>query len=257
MWVHDPERNYRVMATYEGLTREAARTAQAEGQPLALIVWPESMHRGGLYDYPDDPVGQMRALGLTVHAFDASALASRTGAFAERMRSAEPPPPVEMPAVREQVEELREELARAPEIVVNVPGLEDDVHDVTGLARVTRVAAERYELDTDAGYGASLLARLDRFKIRVRGRPVHVAVAGDGANATAVSSSHRSGSRNSTGDRPRAAAVARQDRPGREARHERETVGGERPSPSGEVGDEAGVVVRHGLTIMPPAPYGG
>jgi anion-transporting ArsA/GET3 family ATPase len=32
--------------------------------------------------------------------------------------------------------ELRAELARAPEIVVNVPGLEDDVHDVTGLARV-------------------------------------------------------------------------------------------------------------------------
>lgn len=39
---------------------------------------------------------------------------------------------------------------------------------VDGLARVTRVSDERYELDTDAGFGASLLARIDRFKIRVR-----------------------------------------------------------------------------------------
>lgn len=33
----------------------------------------------GLYEYPDDPVGQMRALGLTVHAFDATALAMDLG----------------------------------------------------------------------------------------------------------------------------------------------------------------------------------
>jgi folate-binding protein YgfZ len=39
---------------------------------------------------------------------------------------------------------------------------------VTSLARVTRSTAERFELDTDAGYGADLLARLDRFKIRVK-----------------------------------------------------------------------------------------
>lgn len=39
---------------------------------------------------------------------------------------------------------------------------------VAGFARVRRVDDERYELDTDAGYGASLLARIDRFKIRVR-----------------------------------------------------------------------------------------
>jgi anion-transporting ArsA/GET3 family ATPase len=38
--------------------------------------------------------------------------------------------------VAEHEAELREELARVPEIVVDVPGLEDDVHDVTGLARV-------------------------------------------------------------------------------------------------------------------------
>ena len=32
--------------------------------------------------------------------------------------------------------ELRRNLSRVPEIVVNVPGLEDDVHDIGGLARV-------------------------------------------------------------------------------------------------------------------------
>lgn len=35
------------------------------------------------------------------------------------------------------------------------------------LARVTRVGEDRFELDTDAGFGNGLLARLDRFKIRV------------------------------------------------------------------------------------------
>ena len=39
---------------------------------------------------------------------------------------------------------------------------------VESLARVTKVSDERYELDTDAGFGEPLLARLDRFKIRVR-----------------------------------------------------------------------------------------
>ncbi len=33
----------------------------------------------GLYDYPDDPVSAMRALGVTVHAFDATALALELG----------------------------------------------------------------------------------------------------------------------------------------------------------------------------------
>ena len=40
------------------------------------------------------------------------------------------------------------------------------------LARVNRPADDRFELDTDAGYGAVLLARLDRFKIRVNGDDV-------------------------------------------------------------------------------------
>jgi tRNA-modifying protein YgfZ len=39
---------------------------------------------------------------------------------------------------------------------------------VASLARVSRTSDERFELDTDAGYGSGLLARLDRFKIRVK-----------------------------------------------------------------------------------------
>lgn len=38
---------------------------------------------------------------------------------------------------------------------------------VESLLRVHRVAADRYRLDTDAGHGAALLARLRRFLIRV------------------------------------------------------------------------------------------
>ncbi len=38
------------------------------------------------------------------------------------------------------------------------------------LARVTMVDAERFELDTDPGFGAVLEARLNRFKIRVKAR---------------------------------------------------------------------------------------
>ena len=48
---------------------------------------------------------------------------------------------------------------------------------VESLARVTKVSDERYELDTDAGWGAALLARIDRFKIRVRAETSLVAAA--------------------------------------------------------------------------------
>ncbi len=39
---------------------------------------------------------------------------------------------------------------------------------VESLARVTRTADERFDFDTDAGYGEALAARLARFKIRVQ-----------------------------------------------------------------------------------------
>ncbi|MEO1056548.1 MAG: hypothetical protein AAFY28_06475 [Actinomycetota bacterium] len=50
---------------------------------------------------------------------------------------------------------------------------------VEGLLRVARTADERFELATDAGFGESLVARLERFKIRVKAelalRPAAVA----------------------------------------------------------------------------------
>jgi tRNA-modifying protein YgfZ len=39
---------------------------------------------------------------------------------------------------------------------------------VESLARVTRTADERFDFDTDAGFGDALAARLNRFKIRVQ-----------------------------------------------------------------------------------------
>ncbi len=39
---------------------------------------------------------------------------------------------------------------------------------VDSLARVTRVTEERFEFDTDVGFGDALAARLSRFKIRVQ-----------------------------------------------------------------------------------------
>lgn len=38
---------------------------------------------------------------------------------------------------------------------------------VESLARVTRIADDRFDLDTDAGFGEALAVRLNRFKIRV------------------------------------------------------------------------------------------
>jgi folate-binding protein YgfZ len=51
---------------------------------------------------------------------------------------------------------------------------------IDALARVTRSSEERFELDTDAGFGEALLARLDRFKIRVAA-DTSVVPAADGA----------------------------------------------------------------------------
>ena len=39
---------------------------------------------------------------------------------------------------------------------------------VESLARITRTAGDRFDFDTDAGFGEALAARLNRFKIRVQ-----------------------------------------------------------------------------------------
>ena len=43
----------------------------------------------------------------------------------------------------------------------------DPTGKVDSLMRITRVGDDRFELDTDAGFGEALLARIDRFKIRI------------------------------------------------------------------------------------------
>ena len=45
---------------------------------------------------------------------------------------------------------------------------------VESLARVTRTGEDRFDLDTDAGFGDALAARLNRFKIRVQAEIVVV-----------------------------------------------------------------------------------
>lgn len=52
---------------------------------------------------------------------------------------------------------------------------------VAGFARIVRTADERFELDTDAGYGESLLERVNRFKIRVKAETSLVPATGDAA----------------------------------------------------------------------------
>jgi tRNA-modifying protein YgfZ len=61
----------------------------------------------------------------------------------------------------------------------------DPTGKVDALARVTRSADERFDFDTDAGFGEALAARLSRFKIRVK---AEISVVG--APSTAPSDDH-------------------------------------------------------------------
>jgi folate-binding protein YgfZ len=57
---------------------------------------------------------------------------------------------------------------------------------VVALVRVTRTGEDRFELDVDAGYGADLMARLQRFKIRVAvDLELHAASSGEDADEAA------------------------------------------------------------------------
>ena len=56
------------------------------------------------------------------------------------------------------------------------------------LARVTMTGDERFELDTDAGFGPELEARLNRFKIRVKATVEPAESAAESAVGSAVGS---------------------------------------------------------------------
>jgi folate-binding protein YgfZ len=56
----------------------------------------------------------------------------------------------------------------------------DPTGKVDALARITRSADERFDFDTDAGFGEALAARLNRFRIRVKAEiAVEAAAASD------------------------------------------------------------------------------
>ena len=70
--------------TYDATMRGATSKLHALGLKLKkgrlpLIGLRHSSVELGLYDYPDDPVGQMRAAGTRVFSFDASAIAQELG----------------------------------------------------------------------------------------------------------------------------------------------------------------------------------
>ncbi len=56
---------------------------------------------------------------------------------------------------------------------------------IDSFARITKVAEERFELDTDAGFGDALLARVNRFKIRVDATTSLAGSRGDEADESA------------------------------------------------------------------------
>ncbi|MEO0530359.1 MAG: apolipoprotein N-acyltransferase [Planctomycetota bacterium] len=54
-WSPDPDRNRNIMDRQTALSLEAFKRAQAAGDPLDLIVWPESMFRAPLYTFDGSP----------------------------------------------------------------------------------------------------------------------------------------------------------------------------------------------------------
>lgn len=58
----------------------------------------------------------------------------------------------------------------------------DPTGKVESLARISRTGEDRFDLDTDAGFGEALLARLNRFKIRVDATTTLRAAASDAAS---------------------------------------------------------------------------
>jgi len=61
----------------------------------------------------------------------------------------------------------------------------DPTGKIDGFARVTRVGDTRFEFDTDEGFGESLAARIDRFKIRVKAETSFGEPIGEPADETA------------------------------------------------------------------------
>jgi apolipoprotein N-acyltransferase len=83
VWEADPDRDRRVVAQYRQLTQQAIATANAAGQPIDFVLWPECMFRDVLFTYeaaarndPEHPVAQYEAQSQ----LPLRAMASETGA---------------------------------------------------------------------------------------------------------------------------------------------------------------------------------
>ena len=68
-WKYEPQRQQQIMAEYVGLSEQAVRTAEqhGKGQPLDLVIWPETMFRTSLVS-ADDGVSLPAETGTTIEA---------------------------------------------------------------------------------------------------------------------------------------------------------------------------------------------
>ena len=69
VWTSDPGRDQRVMDSYLDLTRRALAEARRQGQPVDLVVWPESMFRLPLFSY-DEQIESPELAQMTTYAPD-------------------------------------------------------------------------------------------------------------------------------------------------------------------------------------------
>ena len=142
--LHDRRTSFAVVTTLEGAPlREAEFFCQelvARRFPLGAIV----LNRV-LPEYLTSPAGQAAAAMLCDHADKLAESVAALGddSLEDLERTARVLHTIgatfrDYSVVATRERELREELARAPEVVASVPAFPDDVHDLAGLARISR-----------------------------------------------------------------------------------------------------------------------
>jgi len=142
--LHDRRTTFSVVTTLEGAPlREAeffCRELAARGFPLGAIV----LNRV-LPEFLTSPEGQAAAAVLCEQAESLAGPLARLGvdALDDPGRTAKVLGTVgstlrDYGVVATREADLRNELARAPDLVATVPAFTDDIHDIAGLARISR-----------------------------------------------------------------------------------------------------------------------
>jgi anion-transporting ArsA/GET3 family ATPase len=142
--LHDRRTSFAVVTTLEGAPlREAEFFCQelvARRFPLGAIV----LNRV-LPEYLTSPAGQAAATMLCDHSEKLAESVAALGddSLEDLERTARVLRTIgatfrDYSVVATRERELRDELARAPEVVASVPAFPDDVHDLSGLARISR-----------------------------------------------------------------------------------------------------------------------